>query len=842
MQRLAERPGLALLVVVGVALALDLLGIRERLLVVGDELLYATAAREMLERGDWIVPSFNYEPRYQKPILIYWLIGAAYQLFGVNEAAARLPSIVFGVALCALVYALGRKLGDRFTGLAAGLVMATNVATVGLSRAVMTDVILCACITAAIAGFVFAEAARERAGGGQRATGFAFVALAAGFLTKGPVAVVVPALVWLPWLAWRGALGRWLRRREIALGAALFVALAAPWFIAVHVRTQGAFTRHALGFETLERFFGAAVSSASLPRWGYLATLAPAFFPWFVFLPSAGLALLARARRPQPESSRDPLAAFAAWWILVVYVFFSLGATRVVTYVFPAFPALALLVGRWWSLVLAQPLPRRALSPLPPLFGLLALLLAALGLFAIPGGPGAGLPAAIIGPLQASLAGFAAGVAGICALAAWRPAREVFAAFVAWNVLAFGGAAVLLMPRVEVLEAVSEKGFGDWLRAHPDVRALAFADHAPALYFYAQRHVEHFDAREGEAFRAAFQADLPAAAVVRLKQRWVLAGLAFTQLDEDAGHVLVANAAWRARQTDRDRERGASRSGPAAARMGESEPLRLASVEASIEIDREAFALTLRDAAGRVLTRERRCGLAFEQGGRAQLVRRVLEAHPLEDGRALALRIETDAGEGELRLRWRTPRSLDVELAPPVAGGSAAPEAERISHFADAWRLAPGEAVYGLSERATDSTALFGGPPLGEIVPREVGSLDRRGETIEMFVRPTVGALRAVLRELCRLRPLCRDARRPASYDVGASDTNALRFRFEAVGPAASATLRYVLFVGPPAADARRLHALHRAAVRAAGMGVPALALARRARDRRDRPRSTACP
>ena len=380
MQRLAERPGLALLVVVGVALALDLIGIRERLLVVGDELLYATAAREMLERGDWIVPSFNYEPRYQKPILIYWLIGATYQLFGVNEAAARLPSIVFGVALCALVFALGRKLGDRFTGLAAGLVMATNVATVGLSRAVMTDVILCACITAAITGFVFAEAARERAGGGQRATGFAFVALAAGFLTKGPVAVVIPALVWLPWLAWRGALGRWLRRaRDRARRAALRRARGAV----VHRRAPAHAGRlHAprarlRDARALLRRGGEQREPAEV---GLSRDARAGLLP-LVRVPSErGLALLARARAPARRSaSPDPLVAFAAWWAFVVYVFFSLGATRVVTYVFPAFPALALLVGRWWSLVLAQPRPRRALSPLPPLLGLLALLLAALG-------------------------------------------------------------------------------------------------------------------------------------------------------------------------------------------------------------------------------------------------------------------------------------------------------------------------------------------------------------------------------------------------------------------------------------------------------------------------------
>jgi len=799
MQRLADRPGLALLVVVAAVLAVDLIGIRDRILIVGDEALYAAAAREMLERGDWIVPSFNYEPRYQKPILIYWLIGAAYQAFGVSEAAARLPSAVFGLALCALVFALGRKLGDRSTGLAAGLVMATNVATVGLSRAVMTDVILCACITAAITGFVFAEAARERGGSGRRATGLAFVALAAGFLTKGPIAVLVPALVWLPWLAWRGALGRFLRRRDVAIGAALFCVLVAPWFIAVHLRTQGAFTRHALGYETLERFFGQAVSSASLPWWGYLATLWPAFFPWSAFLPSAGLALLARARPARGSREPDALVAFAAWWAVVVYVFFSLGATRVVTYVFPAFPALALLVGRWWSLALAQPRPRRALSPLPPLLILLALLLLALGLLALPGGPGAALPEAIIEPALATLAALAVGLAGVCALACWRPAREVFSALVVLIVLAFGAASLFLMPRVEALEASSAKSFGEWLRAHPDVRALAFDDHAPGLYFYAQRRIERFGPRESGRFRAALQAEGPAAAVVRRKRRAALAGLDLTLLAEDYRHVFVANAAWRAQAMPQGREGGAPISALETAKPRDPASLWLASDDASVEIDPERFRLRLRDAAGRVLAEQRRFGLAFVRDGREQRVRRVLEASPHEDGRALGLRVETDAGEAELRLRWRTPRALDVELVPPAAVALEGPEAGLVTDFADAWRLAPDEAVYGLTERAADSIAFFGGPPLGEIVPREVGTLDRRGETIEMLVRPTE-ALYAPFYVSSAGYGLYVATTAPGSYDVGDSDADVLRWRFEAVGPAASRTLRYSLFVGPPAA------------------------------------------
>jgi alpha-glucosidase (family GH31 glycosyl hydrolase)/4-amino-4-deoxy-L-arabinose transferase-like glycosyltransferase len=776
MQRLAERPGLALLVVVGVAAALDLFGIRERILIVGDESLYAAAAREMLERADWLVPSFNYQPRYQKPILIYWLIGASYQLFGVSEAAARLPSAVFGSLLCALVFALGRKLADTLTGLAAGLVMATSVATVGLSRAVMTDVILCAFTTAAITGFVFAESERERGGSGRWPTLLACVALAGGLLTKGPVAVLIPALVWLPWLAWRGALGRFLRRRELWIGAALFALLAAPWFIAVHLRTQGAFTRHALGYETLERFFGEAVSSASLPWWGYLATLWPAFFPWSAFLPSALIALLGRARRAAAEGARDPLAALAVWWAAVVFVFFSLGATRVVTYTFPAFPALALLIGRWWSLALARPDPRRALSPLPPLLALLAALLGAIALLALPEGPRQALPEAIVAPLQATLAAFAAGFAGICALAWLRPAREVLAALVALSVLAFGGVSAWLMPRVEALEAAPAKAYGEWLRERPEVRALAFDDHALSVYFYAQRPVERFGARESGRFRAAFEAGGPAAAVVRNKHRALLAGLDHALLGEDDRHVFIANAAWRTQ---------------AAARGPDRQGLRLASAEASVEIDSGRFGLRLRDAAGRVLVEQAPLGLAFEQGGPRKRVRRVLDSARLESGRTLLLRVETEGGEGELRLRWRTPRALDVEFVPPAG-------ASEITHFSDAWRLAPGEAIYGLTERNADSPAFFDGPPMGEIVPREVGTLDRRGETIEMLVRPTV-ALYAPFYVSSAGYGLYVATTAPGSYDVGDGDPDALRLRFEAVGPAGQRRLRYSLFVGAPA-------------------------------------------
>jgi len=248
--------------------------------------------------------------------------------------------------------------------------------------------------------------------------------------------------------------------------------------------------------------------------------------------------------------------------------------------------------------------------------------------------------------------------------------------------------------------------------------------------------------------------------------------------------LLFATAVATGCSAERAEEGGGAPGEPRAA------ALRLASAEASVEIDPEHFGLRLLDASGRVLAEEASSGLAFERDGREARVRRVLASAQLESGRSLALRVETDAGEGEVRLRWRTPRALDVEFVPPAF--------DSVTHFGDAWRLAPGEAIYGLTERNADSVSFFGGPPMGEIIPREVGTLDRRGETIEMLVRPTV-ALYAPFYLSSAGYGLYVATTAPGSYDVGDSDPDALRLHFEAIGVPEQRALRYSLFVGAPA-------------------------------------------
>ena len=163
------------------------------------------------------------------------------------------------------------------------------------------------------------------------------------------------------------------------------------------------------------------------------------------------------------------------------------------------------------------------------------------------------------------------------------------------------------------------------------------------------------------------------------------------------------------------------------------------------------------------------------------------------DGDVLTLDAETPCGIGTLTATWLTDHSVRVIFDPPP--GSAPLE------LADAWTLAPGERIYGLSERLTDSRPLNAVPGIlqvDEINPREVGSLDRRGETVQMLVQGTVGVY-APLYHSSNDYGLYVEGTAVGAYDIGAADPAALDFRFQTATSDASRRLSYVLFVGAPA-------------------------------------------
>src|SRR5688500_5012370 len=161
-----------------------------------DEAFYAESAREMVESGDWLTPHFNYEPRFQKPALYYWLTAVIFSITGSHEFAARLWSALAGVGLVIVAAACGRRWYDESVGLLAGAITASSFGYFAVARMALPDLPLAFFVTLSVWAVFVATLERER--DPRQWLLLAAVAAALGFLIKGPLAVVLPVLIIVP--------------------------------------------------------------------------------------------------------------------------------------------------------------------------------------------------------------------------------------------------------------------------------------------------------------------------------------------------------------------------------------------------------------------------------------------------------------------------------------------------------------------------------------------------------------------------------------------------------------------------------------------------------------------
>lgn len=333
-----------------------------------DEPRNSQCAKEMLARGDWIVPTFNGTLRTDKPVLVYWLMMGAYSLFGANEYAARLSSAILGTGTALVTYRLGRRLFSAQAGLWAGLMLATSLMFVVSSRAATPDATLIFFSSLAM----YAWIARPHTWWGHLP---AYAAMGCAALAKGPVGVVLPLGVlgcyglcllevqpakvgpgaWpssaastnktaallratLAWLApariWRAG---WAMRP--LTGLAVTALIAVPWYVAVGIQTDGEWLTGFLGRHNLSRFTQ-AMEGHSGPFFYYVPAIFVGFFPWSIFL---GLAVVHAVRNLRAREQECANWQFLACWAGVYVGFFSLSSTKLPSYVLPAYPALALM-------------------------------------------------------------------------------------------------------------------------------------------------------------------------------------------------------------------------------------------------------------------------------------------------------------------------------------------------------------------------------------------------------------------------------------------------------------------------------------------------------------------
>jgi 4-amino-4-deoxy-L-arabinose transferase-like glycosyltransferase len=362
-RRLAARPETSILLL-GLMLLLAgnwILPITDR-----DEARFSEASREMLQRGDYVIPWFNGQWRFDKPVLIYWCQIASYRLLGMSDFAARLPSALFTTATALLLVRWGRKIADAKTAFLAGAMFLTALHVAIIGRIATADMAMVFFVTLAVwSGW---ELTRPESPSRKTWWCIFYVALALGFLAKGPVA-------WLPFAGM--VLGRVFRKDSFYLpwlatvaGWILTLALVASWGIPALEQSHGQFWAVGMGEHVFHRSIAVNDSHGVSGFIGFLLllplyflTFLISFLPWTLRTPveaepwlkqkSRLVALILwvlfwvlhvplKIYRWWPERRRDDIGWYLLVQALVVFVVFSLVKTKLPHYTMPAFPCLAL--------------------------------------------------------------------------------------------------------------------------------------------------------------------------------------------------------------------------------------------------------------------------------------------------------------------------------------------------------------------------------------------------------------------------------------------------------------------------------------------------------------------
>ncbi len=354
-----------------------------------DEPRNAGCAVEMMERADWVVPIFNDELRAQKPVLLYWLMMTAYAVFGVNEFAARFWSAALAIGTVMATYFIGKRLFNSRVGLMGSTVLATTVMFDVAGRAATPDSVLIFFGTMALMIYVLSvfrvnptEIKPQKPISWFPTNRWSvlgiFTCLGFGTLAKGPIGFLLPmAIIGMFMLLMRATVVKsdsgktltalkniwqivnpvhfaktvWSMRPITAV--LVILAIAAPWYILVGIRTEGDFLQRFFLNENFARATS-AMENHSGGLWYYPATILIGFFPWSVFAFPVTLFVWRRLKSAASPEQRTS-TCFLVCWAGVQVGLFSLASTKLPSYVTPCFPALAILVAAGlWSFALNQ--------------------------------------------------------------------------------------------------------------------------------------------------------------------------------------------------------------------------------------------------------------------------------------------------------------------------------------------------------------------------------------------------------------------------------------------------------------------------------------------------------
>jgi 4-amino-4-deoxy-L-arabinose transferase-like glycosyltransferase len=299
-----------------------------------DEARYAEIPREMLNGGDWVIPHLNGLDYIEKPPLQYWATATMYRLFGVSEFSARLYTALTALGTIALVGLLGARLGGRDTGWRAAAVLSGMFMVVILGQLTTLDMSLTFYLTASVTGFLLAQ---QPGGSGLKWMLMAWIAAALGVLTKGLVAAAIPAAVLIIYSLCSRDFTPW-RKLNLSWGLPLFVVLTVPWHWLAASRLHD-FLQFFFVHEHFARYL-TKVADRQEPWWFFGMVFLIGTVPWTV----PALRVVAGGWRSRASRGRFDPTFFLWLWVLFVCVFFSLSDSKLMPYILPAMPALAVLI------------------------------------------------------------------------------------------------------------------------------------------------------------------------------------------------------------------------------------------------------------------------------------------------------------------------------------------------------------------------------------------------------------------------------------------------------------------------------------------------------------------
>jgi 4-amino-4-deoxy-L-arabinose transferase-like glycosyltransferase len=326
-----------------------------------DENYYVESTRNMIESGDYLTPVYRNEKRFAKPILYYWLQAASYKVFGVNLVSARLTSAFFGCLSIGLIFLFARRLFDGDVALYSALILPASYLHFQVSRWATTDIVMSFFVLLTFYYFLRLYQGNFKS---QKDAYMFYLAMALGFMTKGPPAIIIPSVVvFIFLLAIRS--GAVLSQMRIKQGFMILSVVIIPWFATMLHLHGDEFVNHIVGEEIQHRLVHDTPFSLY-----YFEVLIRYYLPWILFLLVAfghqiGLSNYSEVSGVWDYLSRIPINIQAHGkllfakenqpillcyiWILVCLILFTLVRTEHSRYMLPASPAIAILVAKYFA-------------------------------------------------------------------------------------------------------------------------------------------------------------------------------------------------------------------------------------------------------------------------------------------------------------------------------------------------------------------------------------------------------------------------------------------------------------------------------------------------------------